>query len=341
MSIVTLSWRSPLRSLLRFRSRPRVRKPWTHTFARLGVLGFYLYWTVVVVLIGLEDSLLFNPRTAARTWEAPPDGLDAKDVTINSRDGTRLHGWWCEPQGWEPEYGAMLYCHGNACNLSIHGDSALVWQRQLNVAVLLIDYPGYGHSDGTPSEAGLYAAGDAAYAWLIEEKKVPANRLLIHGLSLGGGVAIDLAARRPHRALILSGTFTSFPEEAQAVVPFTPAKWLAHNQFRNIEKISHVTTPVFIAHSTTDPLIPFSQGERLYAAVISPHKRFLPLVDAPHDLRDEWDVHTAVRQFLLEVDPLEDGYFGHPRRLTFRDSVRSDISRPCRIETLVEAKEGR
>ena len=304
MSAAFLPRCSPLFSLLLLRSYPGTRKPRLYALARLAVLGVYLYGALVFALMALEDRLLFNPRTAADYWDAPPSGFDPQDVEIVSGDGTRLHGWWSAPPYWTPEQGALLYLHGNACNLSTLGLSAMVWREQLNVAVLLIDYPGFGRSAGQPSEAGLYAAGDAAYDWLVNEQKVPPNRLLIHGLSLGGGVAVDLASRRPHRALILASTFTSFPDEAQTVVPFAPGKWLVHNQFRSIDKIGRITTPIFIAHSTTDPLIPFSQGERLYDAATSQHKRFLPIEDGPHDLRDEWQIQLAVRDFLQEVDPI-------------------------------------
>ncbi len=306
MSAVAVLPRRPLLlSLLTLRSHPGTRKPWLYALARVGLLAVYVYAAILLVLLSLEDRLLFNVRTAADYWDDPPAGFEPQDVTILSGDGTRLHGWWSAPPYWTPEQGAMLYCHGNACNLSTLGYSAMTWSEDLHVAVLLIDYPGFGRSEGTPSEAGLYAAGDAGYDWLVNEQKVPPNRLIIHGLSLGGAVAVDVASRRPHRALILSSTFTSFPDEAQAVVPFVPSKWLAHNQFRNIDKIGRIKTPVFIAHSTTDPLIPFSQGERLYAAVTSEHKRFLPIENGPHDLRDEMRILEAARAFLEEVDPIE------------------------------------
>jgi fermentation-respiration switch protein FrsA (DUF1100 family) len=307
MSAALWPRRSPLLSLLLLRSYPQARQPWLYALARAGVACGYLYLAVVVALLALEDRLLFSPRTAADYWEPPPPGFEPEDVEITTRDGTRLHGWWSAPPYWTPEQGAFLYLHGNACNLSTLGLSAQTWRDQLNVGVLLIDYPGYGHSEGTASEAGLYAAGDAAYDWLTNEKKVPPKRLLIHGLSLGGGVAVDLASRRPHRALILTSTFTSFPDEAQAVVPFVPARWLVHNQFRNLDKIPQIKTPIFIAHSTTDALIPFSQSQRLYDAATSEHKRFLPIEDGPHDLREEWQIHLAVREFLQEVDPIDPG----------------------------------
>jgi uncharacterized protein len=302
MSSVSLPSRSLLLSLLLLRSGPQARKPWLHKLLRFAVGGLYLYAAVLLALMALEDRLLFSPKTAADYWNPPPDDLDPQEVDLTSPDGTRLHAWWCAPPYWRPEQGALLYCHGNGCNLSTPAQAATVWRDQLHVAVLLFDYPGFGHSEGRPSEAGCCAAADAAYDWLVQKQKVPAQRLLIYGLSLGGGVAVDLASRRPHRALLLTSTFTSFPDLAQTIVPFTPAKWLAHNQFRSLDKIAHIATPVFIAHGSADLLIPYRQGECLYEAATSEHKRFLRIEDGPHDLVVEWKIPFAVRDFLLEVE---------------------------------------
>ena len=122
----------------------------------------------------------------------------------------------------------MLHCDGNGGNLSYWGMDALAWKYQHHTAVLLFDYPGYGKSSGKPSEQGCYAAADAAYDWLVNEKKVPAEQLLIYGQSLGGAIAIDVASRRPHRALIVVSSFTSFPDMAQKMFPWLPgAIWCA------------------------------------------------------------------------------------------------------------------
>src|SRR5262249_23613263 len=146
--------------------------------------------------------------------------------------------------------GTVLYCHGNAGNLSHRGEGVLRWHQLLGQSVLIFDYPGYGRSEGKPSEAGCYAAADAAYAWLTETKKVLPQDLLIYAGSLGGGVAVALASRRPHRALVLVGTFTSIPDMAQRQFPWLPARWLVRNRFDNLGKIGRCTRPVFLAHGT-------------------------------------------------------------------------------------------
>jgi fermentation-respiration switch protein FrsA (DUF1100 family) len=165
----------------------------------------------------------------------------------------------------------------------------------------LFDYPGYGRSTGETTEAGCYAAGDAAFDWLLEERKVPAERVIVYGGSLGGGIATDLASHRPHRAIVLVATFSSFPDMAQTRYPWLPGRWLVHNQFDNLGKIAACRGPVFIAHGTRDGLIPFAQAESLFAAAGEP-KRFFTMmnhyhVDLPNDA-----FYPALRDFLAECE---------------------------------------
>jgi fermentation-respiration switch protein FrsA (DUF1100 family) len=190
-----------------------------------------------------------------------------------------------------------LYSHGNGGNLSWWGEGMRVWRNELNSGVLVFDYPGYGRSGGKPSEAGCYAAGDTAYDWLVEVKKVRGADVLLVGESLGGAIATDLATRRPFRALVLLKAFTSFPDMAQKVFPWLPARWLVRNQFNNVKKIAAVQGPVFLAHGTADGLVPFSQGERLFKAAREP-KEFLPLAGAHHNDPPGRDYFKALRDFL-------------------------------------------
>ncbi len=169
------------------------------------------------------------------------------------------------------------------------------------MAVLVFDYPGYGRSSGVPSEAGCYAAGDAAYDWLSKVQHVPAERIILVGGSLGGGIATDLARRRPHRVLVLVAAFTSFPDMAQLKYPWLPARWLVHNHFDNLGKIADCRGPVFIAHAPQDKLIPFEQGERLFAAAHEP-KRFFPMPNYWHNDLPVEAFYPALGDFLAECE---------------------------------------
>jgi fermentation-respiration switch protein FrsA (DUF1100 family) len=274
-------------------------RSWKHRLVRLGTYGAYAYLAILLALLALEDYILYQPL-AAGSWEAPPPGVRVQDVELASADGTRIHAWWSTPQGWEPTQGAVLFCHGNGGNLSHRGWALCPWLEEMHLAVLLIDYPGFGRSGGAPSEAGCYAAGDAAYDWLATAQKVPRHRIVLYGGSLGGGVATDLAARLPCRALVLVSTFTSFPDMAAEKYPWLPGRWLVRNRFDNLAKIGRCRAPVFLAHGTRDGLIPFRQGERLFAAAAGP-KHFFPMTDFGHNDSPTPEVYPALRRFLDEA----------------------------------------
>ncbi len=277
---------------------------WKHRLARLALLVVLGYGGILLVLLALENYFLYPALPASQGWENPPPGLAVEDIWLTSADGTKIHAWFTAPTGWTPDEGALLYCHGNGGNLSSRGVALLNFQKTLGLAVFIFDYPGYGKSVGRPSEAGCYASGDAAYQYLTTVKGVPPARILLYGGSLGGAVAVDLATRHPHRAVILVATFTSFPDMAQYKFPWLlPGRWLVRNRFLSLDKIKTLRSPVFIAHGTADRVIPFHQGERLFAAAPGP-KHFFPMEEAGHNDGPAEGFHEALRQFLSEHAPL-------------------------------------
>ncbi len=301
--------RTPLRSLAAAASYPLLVAPfWRrsgfHRAGRLAMLAVYAYLAVLIAMLVLEDRFLYHPTTAAEVWLPPPQGANIEDVTLTSADGTAIHGWWGAPDGWSPERGAMLYCHGNGGNVSERGHETPLWQAYLKTGILIFDYPGYGKSGSRPTEAGCYAAADAAYDWLTREKGVAGERVLLMGRSLGCAMAIDLASRRPCRALILCSAFTSFPELAQEKYPFFPGRWLVHNRFDNLRKILTCRCPVFIAHGTADAVVPFHHGEQLFAAAPQP-KRFHAMPGLGHNDAPDGAFYEEVRAFLKETEKTE------------------------------------
>jgi fermentation-respiration switch protein FrsA (DUF1100 family) len=265
---------------------------WLWRSARILILA---YLGVCLVLWLLENSLVYRP-SSAHDWTAPPADIqaDIQDVDLSSADGTQIHAWWLPCQGADE---AVLYCHGNAGNLSYRGGSMAKMCDLLKVQVLIFDYPGYGKSGGRPTEQGCYHAADAAYAYLTDQKKIAPDKILLYGGSLGGGVAVDLASRKPHRGLILVKTFTSAPEAGASMLPWLPVRWLMRNRFDNLSKIKTCTRPVFIAHGTADTLIPFAQGKRLYEAANEP-KQFFTLEGADHNDSLPAEFFTKLRGFL-------------------------------------------
>jgi fermentation-respiration switch protein FrsA (DUF1100 family) len=270
---------------------------------------------VIVVLSALENWMLYHPIPASEEWIDPSVyDLKVQDVELHIADGTRLHAWWCPIENGTDNFtarsaagaqehgaGALLYCHGNAGNLSFRAYAIPSWHEFLHVPVLIFDYPGYGKSAGKPSERDCYAAADAAYDWLTQTKGIPPDQILIYGGSLGGGVAVDLASRRPHRALILAKTFTSIPDVGQSIYPWLPIRWVMRNRFDNLAKIGQCRSPVFIAHGTADSLVPFSLGQKLYEAANEP-KRFCFLEGFDHNDALPPEMFQDLRKFLETQD---------------------------------------
>jgi uncharacterized protein len=263
----------------------------------LRTLGL-VYLGVCFLLWLLENALVYRPSKVTDDWEAAPSG-EIQDVDLRSADGTAIHAWWLPCQGADA---ALLYCHGNAGNLSHRGGSILKLRQLLKVHVLIFDYPGYGKSAGRPSEAGCYQAGEAAYQWLVEQQKIDPNHVLLYGGSLGGGVALDLASRKPSRGVVLVNTFTSAPDTAASLYPWLPVRWLMRNRFDSLGKIAKCDVPIFITHGTADALIPFSHGKRLFEAAREP-KQFLPLEGADHNDRLPDEFFSQLRSFLEKHPP--------------------------------------
>ena len=274
--------------------RPRLlARPWVRS--ALYVLGGYI--GLVLMLLFFENRLIYQPTTAAQHWLEAPNA-DTQDIELTSADGTRIHAWWYPVKDSDQ---ALLYCHGNAGNLSHRGPTMVKLSHLLDVSVLIIDYPGFGKSEGRPSEQGCYHAADAAYLWLTDKKKIAANKIVLYGGSLGGGVVTDLASRKDHRALVLVKTFTSLPDVAADLYWWLPApkRLLMRNQMNSLGKIKLVHRPVFIAHGTTDGLIPYAHGQRLFAAANEP-KCFFSMPGADHNSGLPEEFFTSLQEFLRE-----------------------------------------
>jgi fermentation-respiration switch protein FrsA (DUF1100 family) len=246
------------------------------------------------VLRSLVSAFVFRPVPHTQDWQPPPPGLHVEDLDLA---GGKVHAWWATPPGWTAAQGALLYCHGNAGNLSHRGEGLRRWLDAFGIGVLIFDYPGYGKSHGLPTEASCYAAADAGYDWLTAAANVPPEKLLLYGGSLGGAVAIDVASRRTHRALVLVSAFSSLADMARKQFPWLPTRWLVRDQWDNINKIHRTRGPVFIAHGTADRVVPFAQGQRLFAAANEP-KQFFALHGYDHHHSPGPDFYHALGRFL-------------------------------------------
>lgn len=280
-----------------------MKKPrtWRARGLRLLAMIALVYAVAIGGLVLFEDKMVYQPSRFEDHWAGPPRNVPVQDVEIDGKEGESLHAWWAAPPVWKPAEGAMLFCHGNGGNLSHRGHALKPWLDQ-RIGVLLFDYPGFGKSTGKVSEAGCIAAGEVFYEWLVKVKQIPADRVILYGGSLGSGVAVEMATHHNHRALVLISAYTSMPDMAQKLFPWVPAKWLSKNQFRNLDKIGQVARPVFIAHGTTDSLIPFSHGEQLFAAAPEP-KAFVPMPNYRHKDFPDPPTYPDLWKFLKERCP--------------------------------------
>jgi fermentation-respiration switch protein FrsA (DUF1100 family) len=245
----------------------------------------------------LENRFVYHPMRTdpkAVTSSVPP----LQDVELRTADGVKIHARWCpHPQS----RGVLLYCHGNAGNLEHCGKVMRDFWESLDRSVLVFDYPGYGRSEGKPSEAGCYAAAEAVYDWLTRVQGIAPERIVICGESLGGGVAVDLASRKPHQALLLIRTFTSIPDVAKEKVVLSSAPNIMVNRFDSLKKISSCRSPIFLAQANRDQLIPFGHGEQLRDACTAP-VRLHRLQGMDHNDPLPASFFQSVREFLDEVN---------------------------------------
>jgi fermentation-respiration switch protein FrsA (DUF1100 family) len=228
-----------------------------------------------------EERLIYFP---SREIEATPEalGLEFREVLLLTSDGTRIHGWFLPASPRRSPAFTVLFCHGNAGNISGRLDRAMALQRRLGVDVFLFDYRGFGRSEGTPSEEGTYRDAVAAHRYLVEELGIAAERVIWFGESLGAAVAIELSLRERAAALVLEAPFTSIADMARVAYPILgPFIPFVRTRYDNLKKIPEVALPLLLFHARRDPVVPFGQGECLFRAAREP-KTFVPLENAGH-----------------------------------------------------------
>jgi len=243
----------------------------------LFILGAYLL--VLVLAFFFQGRMVFFPDTQMAGTPSSI-GLDFEEVWLTASDGIRLHGWFVQGGG-EGTRVTALFCHGNAGNI-FHRLEMLEVIHRLGLSCLMFDYRGYGKSQGSPSEQGLYRDAQAAWEWLVQDKEIDPESVVCWGRSLGGPVAARLARDHQPGALIIESTFTSLPDLGQKLYPFLPVSLISRLRFPTEKYVRTLTCPLLVAHSTEDEIVPFVFGERLYKAAPEP-KQFLPIRGGHND----------------------------------------------------------
>ena len=210
------------------------------------------------------NAVLYLPsRTLART---PGANLRFADVTLQTDDGERLHGWWVPASA--PAIGHVLLCHGNAGNIADRVPH-LALLSAAGFDVLAFDYRGYGRSSGRPSEDGTYRDARAARDVLLSHEGVDPTRVLYLGESLGGAVALALALDHPPAGLVLQSAFTSVRDVARRHYPFIP-RVLVPDAYPSLRRIPLLRAPLLVLHGARDEIVPLMHGDELYEAAPEP-----------------------------------------------------------------------
>jgi fermentation-respiration switch protein FrsA (DUF1100 family) len=253
------------------------------------------YATLVGLALLLEKRLIFFPEVG-RTAGEPPSDLPVEDVWLRTADGVRLHAWWI-PAGAEFTF---LAFHGNAANIA---SRAPVYRflRRVPADVLAVEYRGYGRSEGAPSETGLYRDAEAAWDWLVREKQIPPQRIIVFGQSLGTAVAAYLAARREVGGVVLEAPFASVRAVARRVYWFLPGiGCFLRTKFDTGANLAQVSAPVLMVHCSSDPVLPFALGEEVFRLAREP-KMFLRIEGHCHEEASQIapeQYREALRRFL-------------------------------------------
>jgi len=262
-------------------------------FLAVGTLGAYV---AVLVLLYVQQRQLLYPRNPARAEIASANLPGAEETELTTADGEKLIAWVVPPREGKP---VLLFFHGNAGNFAGRGrQSRFRLLTEDGTGLFAVSYRGYGGSTGSPSEDGL--ALDARAAYGAAAARFGAERLIGYGESLGTGVVLKLAAEAPLKAVILEAPYMSTVSVAQLRYPYIPVGLLMKDQFRSDLLIGKVKAPLLVLHGQRDNIIPFSQGEALFA-LANPPKRFVGFPDGSHsDLRAHGSV-AELQRFLADL----------------------------------------
>jgi pimeloyl-ACP methyl ester carboxylesterase len=271
------------------------------------VLLAYLF--VLLAMLLLETWLVYPaPPLSVGNWH--PSGLKHEEVWFKSADGTRLHGWFVphpKPQR------AILYCHGNGEHVATNAELAARLRDQLQASVFLFDYRGYGNSSGRPDESGCIADGRAAQRWLAERMGIRPDQVVLIGRSLGGAVAVALAAEQGAAALILECTFPSLCAAAACHYPWLPVHWTMDNQYDSLARIRGYLGPLLQSHGTLDVIVPIDLGRELFEASPSSVKRWVEFPHLGHNSDWPKSYYTTLGVFLdLHVTPIAEAGLTRP-----------------------------
>ena len=213
-------------------------------------------------------------------FQDPSDfGLEFEDVYLTTSDGVRIHGWFVPGSGGP----TLVWFHGNGGNISHRVDNIAGLHGRLGVSILIIDYRGYGLSEGSPTEQGTYLDAEAAVAHALSRPDVDPERVVLFGRSLGCAIAAEMAVRHDAYAIVLESPFTSVLAMAKRAYPFLPGVGLlVGNMYDTLDKVARIDAPIMVLHGDSDEIVPFEMGREVFEAASEP-KRFYIIRGAGHN----------------------------------------------------------
>ncbi len=259
-----------------------------------AVIG--VYGIVVVALFFLQRGMIYHPG-GPLVSPGLAGVAEMKPVSIiSSNESLSLTSWYKPAEGKMP---TIVFFHGNAGNIDDRGHKARPF-LDAGFGMLLVGYRGFGGNPGKPSEQGLYSDARANLDFLAT-KKVPPGKWVMYGESLGTGLAVQMAFERadknPLGAVILESPYTSLGDAGHVHYPFIPVRILLRDQFRSLDKIAAIKSPLFVFHGTTDNVIPMAQGRALFQAAGAP-KESLWVDGAGHNNLHEFGAAEKVMDFI-------------------------------------------
>jgi fermentation-respiration switch protein FrsA (DUF1100 family) len=256
----------------------------------LCAILLFVYVGLAAMLYFTQRSMMYFPETL-HTSPAEAGLPEAEEVSLTAADGVHIIGWHVAPSEGKP---VILYLHGNGGALRYRVER---FRRLIKegVGLVAIEYRGYGGSEGSPSEAGLFADAEAAYAFAAGRYRP--DQLVLWGESLGTGLAVYLAAEKPVGRVILEAPFTSTAAVAARRYWFMPVRLLMKDQFRSDERIASVTAPVLILHGLNDRVVPYAMGEQMFD-LTKGNKHIVRFLDGGHEDLDQYGALHAVGRFL-------------------------------------------
>jgi fermentation-respiration switch protein FrsA (DUF1100 family) len=272
-----------------------------HAGLKYTLFALLAYFAYCCLLFLMQRQIMF-PRSLIPTPSPPVQKTPGLEKIWLDTEFGKVETWFMPPAAAVASHPAptVIFAHGNGELIDFWPDELKTF-TQFGMGLLLVEYPGYGRSDGKPSQESITETFIAAYDMLADRKDVDTSRIVLFGRSLGGGAVCALAANRTSKALILMSTFTSVRSFAtRYLVP----KFFVRDPFDNLAVVRNYKGPILILHGKQDTVIPYSHGIKLHKA--APNSNFVSYDAGHNDCPPDWRIFWKdIESFLLEIDLID------------------------------------